>query len=480
MDMRNPPGGTTNREDWLLGLYYLLVEHFDDLDAFALACIDTGRHMLGLATGILSRIVGEDYEVIQALSPIETLHAGDHFDLADTYCSAVADSGITTAYHCVDRHAELRDHPAYTQLQLHAYVGAAVMVGGRLYGTLNFSDAEARAEPFGERDIQIMESMAALIGRFIEREQSDQALRERERMFEQSFRHAIIGKAIARPSGEMIDVNPAMCRIFGYAPEQLIGFTAADFVFPGDRHVTDQLYRELFAGKRDHFRAEKRYLNAQGEIIETEIGVALVRDARGEPLYTVVQLIDVSDRKRTQRALLAANEALQRQSVTDSLTGLSNRRALDRALEREFARARRNGSALSLIALDIDHFKRINDRYGHPVGDEVLAQFGLILRECVRETDIAARAGGEEFTVLLPDTPMQQARTLAERLHRKFHDTHWPVETVTASFGIASIERATADIRSLLRAADRALYNAKAAGRDRIMPAEDEIGARDD
>ncbi|MEJ2479147.1 MAG: diguanylate cyclase [Acidihalobacter sp.] len=470
---RDPPGSSTaGSEDWLLGLYYLLVEHFDDLDAFALACIDTGRHMLGLSTGILSRITGEEYEVVQVLSPIETLHAGGRFDLANTYCSAIAGSGITIAYHSVDSHTELHGHPAYTALGLQAYVGSPVTAGGQLYGTLNFSDTEARSKPFGEREIQVVESMAALIGRFIEREQADRALRERERMFEQSFRHAIIGKSIANPSGEIIDVNPALCRIFGYRPEQIIGRKATDFAHPEDLHLTDSLYRELYDGTRDHFQTAKRYLDSEGRVIETEIGVALVRDIRGEPLYTVTQLIDVSERNQAQRALLAANEALKRLSTTDSLTGLSNRRALDDALGREFARAQRNGSALSLITLDIDHFKRINDRFGHPAGDEVLARFGLLMQECVRETDVAARPGGEEFTILLPDTPLDQAKVLAERLHRMLHDTQWPVGTVTASFGIASLGPGIADIRTLLRAADRALYDAKAAGRDCIMLAD--------
>jgi diguanylate cyclase (GGDEF)-like protein/PAS domain S-box-containing protein len=469
MDMRAPAGRTAKEEDWLFGLHHLLVEHFDDLDAFALACIDIGRHMLDLSTGILSRIVDEDYEVFQVLSPIETLQAGNHFDLSDTYCRAVAKNGITTVYHRVETHAELRNHPAYTKLQLRSYLGAAVMVGGQLYGTLNFSDGESRPEPFAAREIRTVESMAALIGRFVEREWADQALRERERMFEQSFRHAIVGKVIAKPGGEMIDVNPAMCHIFGYGPEQFIGHSAAGFVIPEDLHLTDRLYEELYAGKRDHFQAQKRYFDSRGHIIEAEIGVALVRDARGEPLYTVLQLIDVSERNRAQRDLLTANNALTQLSTTDSLTGLSNRRALDQTLRREFARARRNQSPLSLIALDIDHFKRINDRYGHPVGDEVLAQCGQVLRESVRETDIATRPGGEEFTIVLPDTPLEQAEMLAERLHRQFHETSWPVEAVTASFGIACIQPANADIHSLVRAADRALYNAKAAGRDCIM-----------
>ena len=463
-----------DREDWPLGLYYLLVEHFDDLDAFALACIDTGRHMLGLSTGILSQIVGDDYEVVQALSPIEDLSAGDHFDLADTYCCAVAKSGVTTAYHSVDAHAELLDHPAYTDMQLQAYVGSPVMAGGLLYGTLNFSDTEARPEPFGERAIQIVESMAALIGRFIEREQADNALRERERMFEQSFRHAIVGKAIAKPNGEIIDVNPALCRIFGCRPEQMIGFGATDFVHPEDLHATDELYRGLFDGRYDHFETEKRYLNAQAEIVEAQVGVALVRDMHGNPLYTLAHLIDVTEHNHAQRALLAANDALRRLSTIDSLTGLSNRRALDHALHREFARARRNRSPLSLIAVDIDHFKRINDRYGHPAGDEVLVRLGQILLESVRETDTAARAGGEEFAILLPDTPLGQAKALAERLQRKFHDTKWPVDTVTASFGVTCMGPGVADVRTLLEAADRALYEAKGAGRNCLIlaPAE--------
>lgn len=471
MNTADAADAAAEHDDWLLGLSYLLVQHFDDLDAFALACLDTGRRMLGLSTGIVSHLTGDDYEVVQVLSPLEDLHAGDHVRLSDTYCSAVADSGQTTAYHAVGSMEELRWHPLYVNLQLEAYIGAPIMVGGALYGTLNFSDAEARPCPFSAREMQVMDSMAALLGRFIEREQADRALRERERMFEQSFRHAIIGKGIVRPSGEIIDVNPALCRILGYRSEQMIGLTLRDFVHPEELSRLDALYEDLFTDRRDHFQIETRYLNVRAEIIEAQMGVALVRDMAGAPLYTVLQLFDVTDRNRVQRELLAANDTLRRLSITDSLTGLHNRRALQQSLQLEVSRSRRNGRPLALIAIDLDYFKIINDRHGHGVGDQVLRQFALILRDSVREADVVARPGGEEFAILLPDTPVAQACALAERLRRTVREAAWPVERVTASFGIAGMDAPAMDIPGLLKAADEALYAAKHAGRDRVVVA---------
>lgn len=155
---------------------------------------------------------------------------------------------------------------------------------------------------------------------------------------------------------------------------------------------------------------------------------------------------------------------------TDSLTDLYNRRAYDELVEVELARAERTGKPLSLILGDLDHFKRVNDRFGHPTGDAVLRRVAAQLVKTERLTDVAARLGGEEFALLLPDTDAQGAFLVAERMRAAIRSTfHEGPLPVTMSFGIASYPDDGDDADTLFRAADGALLAAKAAGRDQAI-----------
>ena len=155
---------------------------------------------------------------------------------------------------------------------------------------------------------------------------------------------------------------------------------------------------------------------------------------------------------------------------TDSLTGLSNRRAFEEAIELEMERARRAGRPLSLLLGDIDHFKRVNDSLGHQAGDEVLRRLGAILCGSKRRIDTAARIGGEEFALLAPDTDEHSAYILAERLRARVEDAFADyVPRPTISFGVASNSRAEESPDQLTRAADEALYAAKELGRNRTV-----------
>lgn len=164
----------------------------------------------------------------------------------------------------------------------------------------------------------------------------------------------------------------------------------------------------------------------------------------------------------------------QARAMTDALTGLPNRWALQDALKRMLAQARRSGDPLALILLDLDHFKQLNDQHGHEAGDQALAAVGHALTSCLRSSDLAARSGGEEFTVLAPDTPLEGALQLAEQLRAAIARIELPIPGVrlTASFGVAVLGIHASDADTLARVADRALYAAKRAGRNRVEVAE--------
>jgi diguanylate cyclase (GGDEF)-like protein len=174
----------------------------------------------------------------------------------------------------------------------------------------------------------------------------------------------------------------------------------------------------------------------------------------------------------------ALHETIQRQAVTDELTGLANNRELHATLDREIERSRRFRSPLGLVMLDIDNFKGVNDRYGHQQGDEVLAGVASVLRELSRDIDEPARYGGEELAVVLPQTDSEGAALLAERMREAIERMRVPrvggdgFLTVTASFGVAAIPDSADDKRGLIRAADAALYVAKRSGKNRVERAD--------
>jgi diguanylate cyclase (GGDEF)-like protein len=170
------------------------------------------------------------------------------------------------------------------------------------------------------------------------------------------------------------------------------------------------------------------------------------------------------------------HRTVEQQALVDSLTGLANRRLCTAALEKELARAQRFDEPLTLVLADIDDFKRINDRWGHPTGDEVLQAFAQLMRATVREIDLAGRWGGEEFALLLPGTGLEGGRQLAERIRellgtQSLLGPDGEAITVSASFGVASFPEASGQ-NELVAAADAALYEAKRAGKNRVGVAE--------
>jgi diguanylate cyclase (GGDEF)-like protein len=168
------------------------------------------------------------------------------------------------------------------------------------------------------------------------------------------------------------------------------------------------------------------------------------------------------------------HRAVEQQAITDHLTGLANRRRFSESLSLEVSRAERFGGTLSLVLADLDDFKRVNDLYGHQVGDEVLRRFAEVMLESVREFDLAVRHGGEEFAVLLPETDLDGGVRLAERLAEALRGTRFKSRSgetfsVTSSFGVSAFP-GSASAEQLMLAADRALYRAKKEGKNRVEP----------
>ena len=188
-------------------------------------------------------------------------------------------------------------------------------------------------------------------------------------------------------------------------------------------------------------------------------------DDETEPMYSLI-MRDISERRE-------ASEQHRLATACDHLTGIANRRAFFEAAEREINRRKKSPRPLSLVMFDADHFKAVNDTYGHPAGDEVLCHLAKLLISIFRQVDVVARVGGEEFAVLLPSTGLQTALKIANRLRENVASQVVEVDGVkirfTVSGGVASMDESISGLDTLMKLADKALYQAKASGRNRIQ-----------
>lgn len=273
-------------------------------------------------------------------------------------------------------------------------------------------------------------------------------------------------------------VSPAALSIGGYHPEEVVGQPCLPLLHPDDRPVVLQMFERL-----RHERAGLqvtsiyRIFHKNGSIIWIETHSSLIRNlltGEAEEIVTIAR--DITARKHTEDALAAASDELARQATTDALTGVANRRQFDARLDQEWSRAVRSGQPLSLLMLDVDHFKLYNDRYGHQRGDEVLRVVARTIGGIARRPgDVAARYGGEEFAAILPDTPAEGAVQVADAILDAVAACRIPHDrsgtgTVTISVGVATaIPAKDASAVALVSRADRALYGAKAQGRNRIV-----------
>jgi len=272
--------------------------------------------------------------------------------------------------------------------------------------------------------------------------------------------------------GAVQDWNPSVGRVTGFAAEASVGQSYAVFYPPGDlagARVQDRLCE---ADRSGWSLDEGWRLRADGSRFWGSCLIAPLHEpvdgcegAASDPRGYSLIIRDISDRRE-------AHEALRRSIFCDHLTGLANRRAFFDAAEGELQRWARQPRPLSLVMIDADHFKQVNDRHGHASGDAVLRHLALALGACTRAVDVVARVGGEEFILLLPDTTIEGAEALASRLCQSVADG--PVEidglsiSYTVSAGVAQMQVGVAGVDALIKRADAALYRAKTLGRNRV------------
>ncbi len=255
--------------------------------------------------------------------------------------------------------------------------------------------------------------------------------------------------------------NQHLAKMFGLPVDQIVGRLDSELM---PRDVADAFWKKdlhmLATG--EHYAGRESMIDATGQVRQFWSVVVPWSGFDGMPVL-IGLITDITE-------LQALKDELQRQAHTDSLTGVANRRSFFERAEHEHVHSRRHGAPLSLIALDVDHFKQINDEYGHPVGDLVLQGLVLCCQNHLRAPALCARTGGEEFCILLPGVPADAAQAIAERIRMAVADARLspehPALKITASFGVTGLGPADPHFGAVYSRADRALYAAKQQGRD--------------
>jgi diguanylate cyclase (GGDEF)-like protein/PAS domain S-box-containing protein len=306
--------------------------------------------------------------------------------------------------------------------------------------------------------------LAAQVGIAHDRDQAIEGLRDSENRFASTFELAAIGLCHVGAGGRIIHVNRSMTEILGFTRQELLEKNVADITHPDDLDRTSDLIERLGKREIDSFEVEKRYLRKDGRPVWVRIKTVMKWNVRGEPLYHVSVVEDISARK-------SAEEKIEHMATHDELTGLLNRAMFNELLSQSVSSQERDPTnSCAVLFVDLDRFKNINDSLGHQAGDVVLKTVAGRIKDTIRESDSVARFGGDEFVVLL-DTIDQPAD--AEHVARKILSALTePVRVrnqecrVTASVGVAVCPEDGDEAQTLIRNADVAMYSAKQSGRN--------------
>ena len=303
----------------------------------------------------------------------------------------------------------------------------------------------------------------AVVRDITERKQTREALEESERRYRELVEDATDVVYATDAEGRFTYVNRPAEKLTGYSRDALLGMKFTEFIAPEWRDRVESFYQQQRDNLVRNSSLEFPLLTRSGEEkwIEQKVTMLIEKD-RITGVQSIVR--DITDRKK-------AEEALREMATIDPLTSLYNRRRFSEFLEHEIDRTKRYHSNLSIIMFDIDHFKKINDTHGHEEGDRVLKMFGARMKEIIRESDIIARWGGEEFMVLAVNSDLKNAEIVAEKIRADIESQNFAgITKFTVSAGVSQFDFDD-DANVLIDKADKALYHAKNNGRNQVQVA---------
>lgn len=351
-----------------------------------------------------------------------------------------------------------------------------IFVGDEWWGFIGFDEIKAEREWSSEEE-DALRGAAGILGGAIQRQRVERALHRSQQHYLAILQDQTDMICRYTPYGQITFANEAYLRFFGLSGdlsklqvwEQMPSEEAARELRAKIEAIT--LDRPFSSSRNQNPRADGvlRWVEWTDRGIFDENGVLVEVQAAGRDVDNEMQL-----REELERSLRAS----EAQAMTDELTGLLNRRAITERAELEWKRAQQDHTPLSLVLLDVDHLKEINDTHGHLAGDEALRTLGNLLKTSMRRNDWAGRWGGDEFLLLLPGADKNTARQVAERLRERINRSHVRLENgiqeaLRVSLGVVSNQGGIHSLDGLFAEADRALYGAKQAGRNQVIVAED-------
>jgi diguanylate cyclase (GGDEF)-like protein/PAS domain S-box-containing protein len=278
-----------------------------------------------------------------------------------------------------------------------------------------------------------------------------------EARFRTGFLVSPIGLAFSDLGGRLLEVNAAFCELVGRNENELLGMRFLDLTHPEDVDGDAAALHRLGAGDERAYRAEKRYVRPDGAIVWANVTVATLPDDAGDPTRFFAQVVDVTARRE-------AEGVLARQATHDALTGLPNRRLFLELLRAALRRLGREPGTVAVLFVDVDRFKQVNDLHGHAAGDDLLMRIGHLLADTVRPSDVTARHGGDEFTVLLDHLADEgEAAVIADRILTALR-AGTPGPPLDVSIGVAATTDPALPPETLVAHADAAMYRAKSRG----------------
>jgi diguanylate cyclase (GGDEF)-like protein/PAS domain S-box-containing protein len=353
--------------------------------------------------------------------------------------------------------------------------------------------AETAQERLGAQVVELVKKLSEASHRLsvelAERKHAEEALRESEEKLRTVINASPDGIATASLEGTLQWVSPRILKMWGYdAPDEMVGHSMLEFIDPADREKALTHVGQMLNGTFTS-RAEYRMVRKDGSSFFSEANAEFLRDTLGNVIGMLFTQRDVSERVGVENMLIearrtaeAANrelkDALAREehlARIDWLTGILNRSHFFSLADHEFMNAVRFERPIALLMFDIDHFKLVNDQYGHPVGDMVLHRIAQTAARQIRAADVIGRYGGEEFIVLLPMTNSQQALIIANRILSEIGslrvETDRGVVAATISLGLAERTPDDNSVEQVIDRADQAMYAAKRGGRNRVVSA---------
>lgn len=355
------------------------------------------------------------------------------------------------------------EHPAARGLPeghvpLINFLSAPVMFAGELLGQIALANS---SRDYTQEDLEVISKIGKVYAIVLHNKQQENELRNSEERFRLMIDGAPFPIVVCGlEEYSILYSNQLAASFFNISQEEAMLLKITDF------YVVQKERLKMFAELRKQGRVLGRELqlkNRKGQIFWVIVS-AVKMEWFGKPVV-MVAINDISARKKME-------EELQRLATTDTLTGILNRRQFFILAEQEVERSRRYGRTLALLLYDIDHFKQVNDTFGHQAGDIVLRELAKLVHEQLRRNDIEGRVGGEEFAVLLPETTISEAVVLAERIRGIIESFAINIgETslhITASFGVTAVKENDVALDSIYKRADSALYEAKNAGRNRV------------